>query len=106
MVPLVPKTDNNANELLQSYELFQNSTQPKLTVAKAIGEITSSLAKPILDYKRINALEEYLLFKTKESERAKVEIVKNLKDALVYGELTEKVQLRLIELTERLINQN
>lgn len=103
MVPIVPSVPDSANELIQGYEIFCDVTKPKLTVAKAIGEMTSSLAKPILDYKKINALEECLLFKTKESERAKVEIIKQLKEALVYGNLSEKAQLRLIDIVEGLI---
>lgn len=70
--------------------------------AKAIGDFTSGLSKPIIEIKKIKALETIAIIKGRQDAEVRKNVVETLRQALISGNLTSEAQVEAIRVLEKI----
>lgn len=70
--------------------------------AKVVGDLTSSLAKPITDYKKISVLETVAIVKGRQDTEVRKSTIEAIRQALISGNLSPEAQKNAIKTLEKL----
>lgn len=84
--------------------LFNESISSSNAFAKAIGDFTSALGKPILDYKRLDAMETTIIIVSKRHAEVKKAAIQSLENVLMNERLCPEAQVRAVDAIYKLAN--
>lgn len=71
--------------------------------AKAVGDFTSELARPIIDHKKIDAMETIVIVRSRQNAEVRKCTVEAIRQALISGNLAPEAQQEAIRVLENLI---
>lgn len=95
MKDLIPYDDNSMFDLL-------SDTSNVNSFAKAVGDFTSGLAKPVIDHKKIDAMETVAIVRSRQNTEVRKCTVEAIRQALISGNLAPEAQQDAIKALEKL----
>lgn len=95
MKNLMTYDDNSMLDLL-------TDTSNVNSFAKAVGDFISELARPIIDHKKIDAMETIVIVRSRQNAEVRKCTVEAIRQALISGNLAPEAQQEAIRVLEKL----